>query len=426
VTDKPKGTGDAYRSRKLPTEPDYWRLWVVGLVMFGVRWIEMLVVAVFAYQVTGSAFIVTMLTMMRVLPMALFGAFMGAGTDGIDRRLGLLGVLFVMLATSAALTGLAVAGRLEIWHLAAASFVNGTAWATDNSLRRIMIGDVVGAEHMATAMALDSGANNASRMIGPVIGGVLLVAAGIQAVFALSVAFYLIALAATFGLSYRNRIVVGSAASMLSRIGEGLREVRRSRKLQGIYAITAIFNIFGWPFYSLVPVIGKDNLALGPEGVGILSSMDGVGAIFGAAVVVLYARPLHYHAFYVGAVTLFQLMLTVFALVPQAQLAGACLLLTGIGGATFGVMQTTLIYRAAEPAMRARLLGLLSVCIGLGPIGFLQVGLLADAIGSRAAIITIGLEGLAALALTYPLWRAGNDAVAKIEEPALVETAPRA
>jgi hypothetical protein len=88
-------------------------------------------------------------------------------------------------------------------------------------------------------------------------------------------------------------------------------------------------------------------------------------------------------------------------------------------------MQTTLIYRAASPAMRARLLGLMSVCIGVGPIGFMQIGLLADAIGARAGIITSGLEGVVALALTYPLWSAGGgDASAtEIEQPALAERA---
>ena len=84
-------------------------------------------------------------------------------------------------------------------------------------------------------------------------------------------------------------------------------------------------------------------------------------------------------------------------------------------------MQTTLIYRAVVPAMRARMLGLLSVCIGVGPIGFLQVGLLADAIGARGAIITIGLEGLAALALSWPLWRRGDDVAAGIDRPALAD-----
>ena len=64
--------------------------------------------------------------------------------------------------------------KLEVWHLAVSCFINGTAWASDNAVRRILIGDVVGADRMATAMALDIGANNASRMMGPAIGGVLL------------------------------------------------------------------------------------------------------------------------------------------------------------------------------------------------------------------------------------------------------------
>ncbi len=99
---------------------------------------------------------------------------MGAWADRLDRRLALLGVLVATLLSSAAVAALALTGRLEVWHLAVSCFINGTAWATDNALRRILIGDVVGADRMATAMALDIGANNASRMLGPAIGGVLL------------------------------------------------------------------------------------------------------------------------------------------------------------------------------------------------------------------------------------------------------------
>ena len=72
----------------LIAEPDFWRLWLVGLVVFGVRWLEMLAVAVFAYQRTGSPFVVAMLTMLRMLPMALFGAVIGAAgrTDRTAHR----------------------------------------------------------------------------------------------------------------------------------------------------------------------------------------------------------------------------------------------------------------------------------------------------------------------------------------------------
>ena len=196
--------------------------------MSAVRWVEFLVVAVFTYQVTGSAFIVTMMTLLRLLPMALFGAFMGAWADRLDRRLAMLGVLVATLLSSAAIAALAFAGRLEVWHLAVSCFINGTAWASDNALRRILIGDVVGADRMATAMALDIGANNASRMIGPAIGGVLLATAASRR---RSVQRRALPDGdrGRLGLKYRKTGSIRRQRPMLSRIGEGLREVRRRR-----------------------------------------------------------------------------------------------------------------------------------------------------------------------------------------------------
>jgi MFS family permease len=399
---------DRARSSRFPRQADFWRLWIVGLASSAVRWIELLVVAVFTYQVTNSAFIVTMMALLRLLPMALFGAFMGAATDKVDRKRALIGMLLAMAVTSAAIALLAVLGRLEVWHLAVASFVNGSAWATDMSLRRIMIGEVVGAERMANAMALDIGANNASRMIGPAVGGILLATAGIASAYILSVGLYLVAIAAVMGLVHRNQKAPPGGEPILSRIAEGLREVRRSPRLMAIYAVTAIYNIFGWPFYSLVPVIGKDNLGLGPEGVGELSSMDGVGAVIGAAWVIALARPAYYTAFYVVGVGLFQLLMIGFALSTVAVAAGSFQVAAGIAGACFAVMQTTLLYHSVAPEMRARMLGLMSVCIGVGPIGFLQIGLLAELVGARNAIIISAVEGFIALLLTIPLWRAGR------------------
>ena len=64
---------DTPGGRRLPGYADFWRLWLIGLIVFTVRWVEMLVFAVFAYQVTGSALVVTKLTMLRMLPLALFG-----------------------------------------------------------------------------------------------------------------------------------------------------------------------------------------------------------------------------------------------------------------------------------------------------------------------------------------------------------------
>src|SRR3954453_10775611 len=150
--------GQTTRQFLLSDCPDFWRLWSVGLVVFTVRWLETVAVGVFVYQKSQSAFLVAMMTMLRLLPMGLFGVVIGAWVEKIDRRLILILVVVLMLMTSASLALLAYSGRLMIWHSGAASFLNGLAWATDNPVRRVMIGDVVGGTQMGTAMSLDVGA----------------------------------------------------------------------------------------------------------------------------------------------------------------------------------------------------------------------------------------------------------------------------
>lgn len=385
---------------------DFRLLWTVGLVVFAVRWLEMLVVGVFVYQHTGSAFTVALMTLLRMLPMALFGAVIGALAERLERRRALVGVVVSMLTTAVCLAALAYAGRLAVWHLAVASFCNGIAWAADNPVRRVMIGEVVGHDRMGAAMSLDVGANNASRMLGPTIGGLLLAGVGISGALTVSVVCYAIALVSALRVGHRNSLFPGAAVgTVLARMVEGLLVVRRDRHLIAILTITVIYNLFGWPFTAMIPVIGQDNLHLGAKGIGILASMDGIGAFCGAIAIALWVRPEHYARLYIGGVVSYLVMLIVFALAPSVPLAGAALLFTGVSNAAFSVMQATLIYLAAPAEMRSRLYGVLSVCIGVGPIGFLTLGVLADAIGAPLATAMIGVLGLLALAVTRRWWR---------------------
>ena len=249
--------------------PDFWRLWYVGLIVATVRWLETIAVGIVVYQRTNSAFLVSMMTMLRLLPMGLFGVFLGALAERFDRGRTLLIVVLLMGGTSAVLALLDRTGQLEIWHLALASFINGCGWCTDNPVRRVMIGEVVGGERMGTAMSLDVGATNASRMVGPVVGGFLLAGSGIQGAFILSVLMYCTALWAV--LTIRSRIVsTARSGAVLAQIAEGLALVRTDKRLIGVLVVTVIYNIFAWPFTGMIPVIGRDRLYLGPEGVGLL------------------------------------------------------------------------------------------------------------------------------------------------------------
>lgn len=143
-------------------------------------------------------------------------------------------------------------------------------------------------------------------------------------------------------------------------------------------------------------------LGLGPEGIGVLASMDGIGAFCGAILLALCRRPAWHARAYLGGVTAYMAMLVMFALAPTPAIAGGALLL---GGAGFSTMQATLVFLASPPEMRSRLLGVLSMCIGAGPIGLVALGLFADPIGAHWATAATGAAGLVALALTWPLWR---------------------
>src|SRR5262249_40894924 len=119
----------------------------------------------------------------------------------------------------------------------------------------------------------------------------------------------------------------------------------------------------------------------------------------------LWLRPGWYRVGYVGGVALYLAALIAFALAPGFMVAGAALLLTGVSGASYAALQATIVYLAAPAEMRSRLMGVLSVCIGTGPIGFVWLGWLAERVGASWATAITGGLGLLALAATRPLWR---------------------
>jgi len=386
-------------------QPDFVRLWSVGLIVFVVRWLETLAIGVFVYRDTGSAFAVAMMTMLRMLPMGLFGAVIGALAERMDRRRVLIFIVAQMMATSATLAVLAFTAHLAIWHLAVACFLNGLNWATDNPVRRSMMGDVVGGERMGRAMSADVASNNSSRMLGPTVGGVLLAAVGIEGAFILSTCLYVYAIWSAIRVAAPPPQASAAGASVLSRMADGLAVVRRDQRLIGTLLVTIIYNMFGWPFSAMVVVIGKDSLGLGPVGIGMLSSTEGIGAFLGAMAVAFWVKPRHYRLAYVGGVALYLFMLIVVAQVPNATIAAIALLFCGVGGAGFAIMQNTIVYLAAPPDMRGRVLGILSVCIGTATLGFLMLGAAAQQFGVVAACTATGVIGLTLVALTWKYWR---------------------
>ena len=118
----------------------------------------------------------------------------------------------------------------------------------------------------------------------------------------------------------------------------------------------------------------------------LLASFDGVGGLARRALHRGLAPAAWYGRIYAGAVGLYLAMVVCFAAAPGITVAAVALFLGGMFQAVFAVMQATLVYRSAPADMRARLLGVFSVCIGTGPIGFLYLGFLADMFTPRTAL----------------------------------------
>src|SRR5262249_2768948 len=156
----------------------------------------------------------------------------------------------------------------------------------------------------------------------PTVGGLVLASVGVAGAFSISVACYALSFAAALRLRHRNNVAPARSRGVLAPVIEGLLLARRDRRLVAILTVTVIYNVFGWPFTSMIPVIGQDNWHLGATGIGILASMDGIGAFVGAIAIALWARPVHFTRLYIGAVLSYLVLLIGVALAPGPLFAG--------------------------------------------------------------------------------------------------------
>jgi predicted MFS family arabinose efflux permease len=268
----------------------------------------------------------------------------------------------------------------------------------------MMIGDVIGLDRLNNAMSIEVAANQATRVAGPALAGILLASFGLTGCFVVNVALGFVAIAAAIGLKYRNTPHAAAAGRLLANIADGFRAARRDERLRGTLIVTIVANVFGWPCTSMIPVIAQDNLHLSTSEIGVLASTDGIGALIGSLCIAFAARPRHYNPLYIGGAMGTMVMMVLFASAQNTMLAAAALLLMGIFGAGFTVMQATLVYMLIPAELRGRILGLLSVAIGVAPIGFLLVGVLAQATGASTAAVAMSLSGIAVLLLLRNQW----------------------
>lgn len=378
-------------------------VWLTGMMIGVFRWLELLAIGVFTFQTTGSAVLVSLMTLLRMAPLFLFGLPMGMLADRVDRKTLLIIGLSVLAASSTVLMALALMDRLMLWHVGFSAFLNGTFWAAEFSVRRSMVGEIAGSARLGPAMALESSTSNATRMLGPGLGGLILEAAGLAGIFAASAVTYVVCLLLVRPLVYKAQ-GMSQASGVLDTLVQGWRTVRGSRMILASLAITMVVNFWGFAYITLIPVIGERQLELSAVMIGMMASTEGLGALIGALLVGMFARPAHYTRLYLYASALFLLTLIAIGLSDWPPLSFVMMLLAGLFVSGFAVMQSTVTFMASPAETRARVMGVLTVSIGTCPIGMLHVGLLAEYFGPGPAVVIMAIEGLFALMVVALLW----------------------
>jgi MFS family permease len=380
--------------RALLASPDFLRLWLVGGFANAMRWLELLATGLFAYEVTGSALAVAFVAAARQLPQLFFGAFAGAVAEAVNRKLIMMLALLVPAAISTVLATLATMGQLELWQVALGNLISGTMWSSEMSTRRRMVGEAAGPQRIVPAIALDSATNAATRLVGPLLGGAAFELLGMQGAYTLTALVQFGCAFALAGLVYHqvaHRLEIGAIPR---QIAEGLAFARGHSTILLVFGVTVVTNAFAFCYSGLVAPIGVGVFGVSPTLVGVLAAAEPLGALLGGGLIAAGLVRFDRRLLFAGGSALFMVALVVLALSHSYWFAVAALVIGGFGTAGFGNMQTTLMLTEAPAAMRSRLMGIVTVCIGTGPLGILAVGALSDQIGARDAVLAMAMAGL--------------------------------
>ena len=384
---------------------DYQRLLLSNGLWWATIFMEGTVLGWLVLDLTNSPWLVALVGFCRSVPFPVLGFFNGSLIDRFGRRRIIIAAQTLNLLAYLTISGLLWLDLLAIWHLALASFVVGACWALDWPARRALMPDLVGKERTLDAMLLENLSQNVARILGPALAGVLIAIYGALGCFISMALISLTTLLVLHTLS-QQPIPRNSMRPQLSPwtvIGETLRYARHHQAIFGVLLVTAVMNLFVFPYMTLLSVFARDVLYQGPVGLGFLGTGSGIGAFLGLYLIIKLRGRFSQGWIFVVGTSFMSLTLIAFSLSTLFSLSWSMLFLMGVGQACFGSMQSSIILLAASDEMRSRAIGSLVLAISADPLGKLQTGLLSDLVGVPQAVTLQAMIGLLLIGLIAAL-----------------------
>jgi MFS family permease len=365
-------------------------------------WIELTATSWLLYQLTDSPFLLGLNGVFRAAPIFAFALIGGTVADRVERRRLLLVTQSASVLTSLVLGILVVTGHVLFWHVYAISLINATIAAFDAPGRQSLFPMLIPRGQLQNAITLNAMLFQTGQLVGPAIAGILIARVGIAAPFFVNAASYFAIIGGLLAMRIPPLTVRPSRGSIRSELVGGLRYVRANTVLPLVLVMEATFSIFGHN-QALMTIFARDVLGAGPEGLGLLLSSVGAGAIAGMVVLILVGDIRRKGAFMLASGGIYAAALLVFAWSRSFALSVAVLAVLGFADAAWGALRNAIAQIVAEDAYRGRVMSLILIAArGLTSASQVQTGVATALFGApgAATIGAVAIGGALAAAAT--------------------------
>ena len=346
------------------------------------------------------------------LPMTFMSPVGGALADRLPRR-----SLVIMSQTGNAIMTvviglLDVTGVVSFWQVMAIGFINGSLMAFNMPSRQAILSEIVPEKSLMNAISLNNSGMNLTRIVGPALAGFLILFIGTHGVFFMVGGIYVFSVISTLMIDAGRTPATTSRKGVGGDIKEGLAYAFADPGRKGLVILMLITTLFGFSFWGLLPAWAREALNVQSDGLGILMTIMGVGALFGtlglAAIPGLARRRglllLIFTVIWGVALAAFSQMTNYAATIPF-------LLLIGVISSVHMSLGMTMMQTLAAPEMRGRMMSIGMMTFGAMPLSSVPFGILAERIGTPSSLFISGaLLSIVVLifAVGYPAFRRVN------------------
>ena len=392
--------------------PNY-RIYFAGqsVALIGM-WVQQIAISWLVYRLSGSALLLGITGFAGQIAIFFLAPFGGIWADRFDRCKTLVVTQAVTIVLSLALAGVAWIGgdRVNVWYVIGLAMLLGIVQALETPVRSSYTPELVGTKtDLPSAIAFSGGMQNAGRMIGPTIAGLLLTLFSEAFTFVLNAVTKLWLIGALLKIGAAPQRPAAKSARVWASIADGARYTWSLKPLRFLLPMMALMSFCITPYQALMPIFAAEIFAGGASMLGFLVGAAGFGGILG--MMYLAARPqirglIRWAAIGPGMAGV---ALIAFTFSRTLWFSLACMLVVGFGVIATAMTVNTIIQTVCETDKRGRVTSYYIIAfMGMHPVGCLAAGALAERIGAPHALALFGAlctAGAAYLFYRMPLLR---------------------